>query len=106
MTFGSFTIPDWTGTNASPTLFPNGSFGFGYTTDDSTLTGGTADRFTNGGPNYAAFINTGPGDPVADRTSGPISSAVDTITYRLAVDVGQEAGKYETIIIYVLSLTF
>ena len=106
MTMGGFTIPDWTGTNSSPTAFGNGSFGFGYTTDDASLTGGTADRFTNGGAKYAGFVHSGPGDPVADRTSGPVSSQTDTVTYRLAASSSQAAGTYTTTIVYVCSVTF
>jgi hypothetical protein len=106
MTKGAHTIPDWSGTNASPTSFPNGSFGFGYSTDDSTLTGGTADRFTNGGAKYAGFIHNGPGDPVADRTSGPVVNEQNTITYRLAGGVGQQAGTYTTVVVYVVATTF
>jgi hypothetical protein len=106
MTKGAHTIPDWSGTNASPTSFPNGSFGFGYSTDDSTLTGGTADRFTNGGAKYAGFTHNGPGDPVADRTSGPVVNEQNTITYRLAGGVGQQAGTYTTVVVYVVATTF
>lgn len=106
MTKGAHTIPDWSGTNATPTSFPNGSFGFGYSTDDSTLTGGTADRFTNGGAKYAGFIHNGPGDPVADRTSGPVVNEQNTITYRLAGGVGQQAGTYTTVVVYVVATTF
>lgn len=106
MTKGSDTLTDWIGTNSLPITFGNGSFGFGYTTDDSDLTGGTADRFTNGGAKYAGFPHTGPGDPVADRTSGPISGATDTITYRLAASTTQAAGTYNTVIVYVCSVTF
>jgi len=106
MTMGSFTIDDWSGTNASPTAWPNGSFGFGYTTDDSSLTGGTADRFTNGGAKYAGFVHTGPGDPVADRTTGPVSNQQNIITYRIAASGGQQAGTYNTVIVYVISVTF
>ncbi|QQG49938.1 MAG: hypothetical protein HZB70_04035 [Candidatus Berkelbacteria bacterium] len=108
MTRGSFTIADWTGTNASPTIFGNGSFGFGYTTNDITLTGGTADRFNPGGAGakYAGYTHVGPGDPVADRTSGPTTGQTDTVTYRLAAGGSQAAGKYQTVIVYVWSVTF
>ena len=106
MTMDSFSIDDWTGTNATPTTFGNGSFGFGYTTNDSSLTGGTADRFTNGGAKYAGFTHVGPGQPVADRTSGPVTGSSDTITYRLAASGAQAAGTYSTVIVYVCSVTF
>ncbi|MEK7535302.1 MAG: hypothetical protein AAB563_02790, partial [Patescibacteria group bacterium] len=56
--FGGVTLDDWTGTNATPTTFSAGSYGFGYTTDDSSLTGGTADRFTSGGAKYAGFTHS------------------------------------------------
>jgi hypothetical protein len=106
MTKGSDTLSDWSGTNSAPTTFGNGSFGFGYTTDDSSLTGGTANRFTNGGAKYAGFTHVGPGDPVADRTSGPVTGSTDTIGYRLAASTVQAAGTYGTVIVYVCSVTF
>ncbi|MEX1051795.1 MAG: hypothetical protein WEC83_00170, partial [Patescibacteria group bacterium] len=108
MTMGSFTLPDWTGTNATPTTFGNGSFGFGYTTDDAALAAGTGDpdRFTNGGAKYAGFVHAGPGDPVADRTTGPVSLQDNIIGYRIAASGSQAAGPYSTIIVYVCSVTF
>ncbi len=106
MTMGSFTLANWTGTNATPTTFGNGSFGFGYTTDDADLTGGTNNRFTSGGAKYAGFVQTGPGDPVSDRTTGPVSSAQNVISYRLAASGSQAAGTYTTTIVYVCSVTF
>lgn len=98
--YPTVTIPNWTGTNSSPTIWTTGE-GFGYSTDDYTLTGGTPDRFS--GPKYAGFSQTGPGDPVADR-DGPTTSSdgQNTITYRLGVSQTQPAGSYSTTVLFVV----
>lgn len=102
----SYTIPNFSGSNATPITWTG--TGFGYTTSDSTLSGGTADRFTNGGPKYAGFALSGAGDPVADHTTqvtgttGAISNEQFTITYRITSDAAQAAGPYTTNIIYVV----
>ena len=103
--FGGVTLDDWTGTNATPTTFSAGSYGFGYTTDDSSLTGGTADRFTSGGAKYAGFTHSGPGDPVADRTA-PATAVTNTINYRMYPSATQADGEYTTIIVYVIAAQF
>ena len=103
--FGGVTLADWTGTNATPTTFSAGSYGFGYSTDDSSLTGGTADRFTSGGAKFAGFSHSGPGDPVADRTA-PVTGATNTITYRLYPSSTQADGDYTTVIVYVITALF
>ncbi len=109
LTYSSFTISDWSGTNASPTTFSAGSFGFGYTTDDSSLTGGTANRFTNGGAKYAGFAHTGPtsaaNNPVADATA-PVTSDAHIVSYRLYPSTVQTAQTYSTVIIYVAAAKF
>lgn len=98
--YPTITIPDWTGTNSSPTIWTTGE-GFGYSTNDYTLTGGTPDRFS--GPKYAGFSHTGPGDPVADRTGPTLSSdGQNTITYRLGTLSTQTAGNYTTTVVFVV----
>jgi hypothetical protein len=104
-TRGYGTISDWTGTNATPTTFSNPSTGFGYTTDDASLTGGTANRFTNGGAKYAGFTHTGPGDPVADRTSAS-TSVTNTISYRLYPSATAANGDYTTTVVYIIAAAF
>ena len=88
--------------NSAPTTWSG--TGFGYTTNDDVLSGGTADRFTNGGPKYAGFIENGPVDPVADHTatvSGtPLTNEQFTITYRVTGDAFTGAGEYQTVLIY------
>jgi len=95
---GSETIPNWSGTNENPTEWPNGSYGFGYSTNDYDLTGGIPNRFF--GPKFAGFTYDGlESKPIADRT-GPSVNQQNTITYRLAVPSTQTAGTYTTTIIY------
>ena len=99
----SATIADYGSPNSAPTTWSG--YGFGYTTNDSSLTGGTADRFTNGGPKYAGFTTSSPGDPVADHP-GPILSEITneqfTIGYRVSVSESQKPGAYTTTVLYIV----
>ena len=78
--------------------------GFGYTTSDSDLIGpGDPDRFTNGGPKYAGWVEDGPGDPVATNPNvahTPIVNEDVTITYRVTGDATTVASTYATTIVY------
>jgi hypothetical protein len=100
---GIGTIADYASPNSSPTTWSGN--GFGYTTNDSDLTGGTADRFTNGGAKYAGFTTSSPGDPVADHP-GPITNAISndnfTISYRVTTAQTQKAGRYATTVLYIV----
>ena len=107
---GSYTIANYGSPNSAPTTWSG--TGFGYTTTDSALSGGTANRFTSGGPKYAGFVTSGAGDPVCDHTdlvtgtTGAVSSEPFTITYKVAVNSSQAAGPYTAEIIYVATPTF
>lgn len=98
------TIIDYPSPNGSPTTWSE--YGFGYTTSDSTLVGGDSDRFTNGGPKYAGFTTTVPGDPVADHTGPiietPINNEAVTIQYRVTAPNTTHAGSYSNQVIYVV----
>lgn len=102
------TITNFSGTNSTPISWTG--TGFGYTTNDSDLSGGTADRFTNGGAKYAGFVTSTFGDPVADHTaaveSSPISSEQFTVSYRVTAENTTRAGTYRNILIYVVVPTF
>lgn len=98
LTFNT-SIPDYGSSNSSPSTWSGN--GFGYTTDDSNLTGGTANRFTSGGPKYAGFTTTAPGDPVGDNT-GPATSENFTVSYKVAATSTTPAGPYSTTIVYVV----
>jgi hypothetical protein len=89
----------WTLTcSASSTLC-----GFGYTTNDSTLSGGTADRFTNP-VSYAGFsISSLSTDPVVTGGTGGESY---TITVKASVDYSQKAEKYTGIIYFIATANY
>ncbi len=98
------TILDYASPNSAPTSWTG--LGFGYTTNDSSLTGGTANRFISEGPNYAGFTAAQPGDPVADHTDvitdTPVTNEQFTISYRVTVNDNQPAGSYTTSLVYVV----
>ena len=89
--------------------------GFGYTTDDDTLSGAAQDRFTSAtttcsgggatGAGYAGFASSGSGDPVADYTA-PTSTDQTIITYRVSADSAQAAGRYQTTVIYIATANY
>jgi hypothetical protein len=104
----NFTISDYSGTNASPTIWSG--TGFGYTTNDSNLAGtGGTNRFANG-TKYAGFITAGPGDIVADDPgpvqNSPISNEQFTVGYYVAVNSITPAGTYSNVILYTIVPSF
>ncbi len=104
LTFGSETIPAFASPTSAPTVWSG--TGFGYRTEDNNLAGGTADRFTNGGPKHAGFVTSAPGDPVADHTAviedPTVTSEQFTITYRVTVAATTPAGPYTNTVNYVV----
>lgn len=101
------TIADYGSPNSAPTNWTG--IGFGYTTNDNNLTGGTADRFTSGGPKYAGFNNSVPGDPAADHPGpvlSPINSEQFTVSYRVTGDQTASAGTYKTNVEYIVVPTY
>lgn len=104
LTYGSSTIPHYASPNSAPTSWSG--YGFGYTTSDTSLTGGTANRFTSGGAKYAGFTDATSGDPVADHP-GPVESAISseqfTISYRVTTEASQKAGSYTTTVLYIVT---
>jgi len=109
LTSGTNTIDDYPSPNSAPTTW-SGSDYFGYTTSDSNLAGGTADRFTNPSAKYAGFTTSTPGDPVADHTAIIEDPAVFneqfTISYRVTASATKQAGTYTNKIIYVVVPTY
>jgi hypothetical protein len=119
---GNIFIDQYQGTNNAPEEWnancsaDSNCCGFGYTTNDSTLQGGTSDRFTNGATTctgagasgvtaYSQFTTSGPGDPVADYTA-PTSTDETIVNYRVSEDLAQAAGNYQTTIIYILTANY
>lgn len=105
------TITDHTGTNAAPSSFPAaGSEAFGYTTEDSTLGTGTADRFTNPAGGYASFETSGTATTAQGDEVFYDAGTVDNVTTRVGYQVGiagsTEAGTYTTTVIYTALPTY
>jgi hypothetical protein len=98
------TIANYSSPNSSPTAWSG--TGFGYTTNDSNLSGlGGTSRFNNGA-DYAGFKTSGPGDPVADDT-GPVTTSQITneqfkVSYRVTANNVTPAGTYTNTIIYTI----
>lgn len=104
LTFASNTIADFASTNGTPSLWSG--TGFGYTTNDSALAGGVADRFTSGGPKFAGFTTSIPGDPVADHSAivedNPVVNEQFDISYRVTGNSSTVAGAYTNTVLYVV----
>lgn len=104
-------IDNFTGTNASPATWsaPGGvaanvnSGFFGYTTNDASLCIGTANRFTNSGPNYAGFSTTG--QEVACNTAA-VTTETTRVGWKLAINALQPAGGYTGTIILIATPTY
>jgi len=93
------TISDYGSPNSAPTSWSG--IGFGYTTNDTTLSGtGGANRFNNG-TNYAGFGTSAPGDPVDDG-SIPVTNDTVTVSYRVTATSSTPAGTYKNTIIYTI----
>lgn len=99
------TITNHTGTNAAPTTFSAaGTESFGYSTSDSTLGTGTADRFTSSGGNkWAAFTTS---DVEVAYNSGPVSNEQTDVGFQVGVAGATEAGTYTTTVIYTATPTY
>lgn len=97
-TSGSNTIDDHSGSNASPSAFSAaGTEAFGYTTEDSTLTG-TAARFTSsGGDKWAAFT-TSNAELIYNATA--VSNQTTRVGFQTGVSAVTQPGSYTTTVIY------
>lgn len=102
---GGDTIANHTGTNATPTTFAAaGTEAWGYTTEDSSLTGGTADRFTNGGPFWAGFTTTNA--PIIDNTAATAGTETTRVGHQVGVAATTAAGTYQTTIVYTVASVY
>jgi hypothetical protein len=98
-TSGSDTIDDHTGTNASPTAFSAaGTEAFGYTTNDSSLGTGTADRFSSSGGNkWAAFTTS---NVEVAYSGSAVSSETTRAGYQVGIAGTTPAGNYTNTVIF------
>lgn len=101
---GGQTLADVSGTHASPVSFPAaGTAAFGYTTSESALGSGTADRFTNGGPKWAAFTAS---NAEVSRATAPADTDTVCLAYQAGISPTIPAGTYSTTIIYTAVASF
>lgn len=92
------------GTNATPVSWPidPSPSAFGYHTGDDTLSGGNSSRFAPDNT-YARFETT----PTEVSFSPiPTQNEIVDLVFRVEVSNMQEAGEYETEIVYILVPTF
>lgn len=103
-TSGSNDIDDHSGSNATPSSFSAaGTEAYGYTTNDAVLGTGTVDRFTNGGPKYAAF--TGSNLEFA-YSAGAAANQTTCIAHQAGVGGATAPGTYTTTVIYTATPTY
>ncbi len=103
------------GTYASPDGWNPGDYGYGYTSNDTTIQG--VNKFSpvtcSGGgvpPCYAPFSTAAPGDIVADHTDTvvgtPITDENFIITHSVAVPATQPFGTYTSEVVYVINAVY
>ena len=90
---GANSIDDHTGTNSAPSTMSAGTEAFGYTTNDATLGTGTANRFTNGGPKYAAFSTS---NAEVGYSAAAVTSDTIRVGYAVGISGTTPAGTYGT----------
>lgn len=100
------TIEDISGTNIAPVSWSTGCSAvaescYGYHVGDNTLVGGSNRFLAN--DTYAPL--TGSLAEVA-YSSGPVTDEATDIIYRVNVEAGQPAGKYESKIVYIIIPVF
>ena len=104
----TYSIPRWPYNNDSPAVW-NGNCvndnecGFGYTTDDNSLSGGAADRFATS-TKYAGFTSST--EEVADRGGGTWHGERNIITYKVSVPSSQHPAVYNTTIEYICTANY
>lgn len=101
---GPYFIAPVSGSNSTPGAFPSvGAEAFGYTTSDSTLGGGTADRFTNGGAQWAAVAAV---DAAVSSTLAGTAGDTACVAYQASSASTTPAGTYTAVMVYTAVPTF
>ena len=103
------------GTYPSPDEWLAGDNGYGYTSNDTTISGVNLFNSTpcDGGGNppcFAPFSLSAPGDIVADHTDlvvgAPVSNENFIVTHRVTVSPTQTAATYQTEVIYTATVRY
>jgi len=112
LTTSTYEIIRWPYSNTTPATWAgncwqNSECGFGYTTDDNNLSGGTSNRFATS-TKYAGFATSfASAEPVADADAPVPNGDQHTITYRVSVSKTQEAAEnYSTTIYYICTAQY
>ena len=101
----------WPYNNVDPHTWESEQYGFGYTTNDTYLSGGLSgsdNRFATS-TKYAGFAtSSAAAKPVADRPNDGTSwqGQPDTITYKVSVSETQAPDTYNTTITYVCTAQY
>lgn len=90
-TSGANDINDHSGSNTTPSSMSAGTEAFGYTTNDATLGTGTAARFTDSAPEYAAFTTS---NAEVAYSAAAVSSETTRIGYAVGISGTTPAGTY------------
>lgn len=102
-------IPAFSGTWASPTTWGAGQYGFGYTTNDSSVQG--SNRFADA-TKYCSYKTAAPFDIIADNSSpingqtGSINNEQFVVTNKVSVFSSQKATKYSGTIYYLVTANY
>lgn len=98
------TIPAVVATNASPAAWPGGitAARFGYHTNDATLCTGTTNRFS-ADDTYAGATST---SYEVSCNTGPASSEVTKVVFKIETGSLQAAGEYKNKITYVITAQY
>lgn len=100
----SDTIATVSGTNASPATFGTGvtTGRFGYHTTDSSLCTGSSSRFA--ADDTYARLEVSPYEVAC--STGPVTSEVTNILFKLVVGALQPAGDYQSSVTYIATATY
>lgn len=105
-TASASTISVHGGNNASPTAFSApGTEAWGYTTEDSSLSGGSPDRFTSAGGDKWAGFNTVNEEVVYNNVAAP-STETTRVGHQVGIAADTPAGSYQTTIVYTIVATY
>jgi len=98
------------GSYASTDTWQGGDTGYGYTSSDALVQGlnifspPTCPGGGSGGPCFAPFSFSAPGDIIADNpgviSGTPITAEQFVITHRVTTDSSQAQGQYQTVLIF------
>lgn len=91
-TNGTDSIDDHSGSNAAPSSMSAGTEAFGYTTNDATLGTGTAARFTDAAPEWAAFTTS---NAEVAYSGTAVSNETTRIGYAVGISGTTPAGLYQ-----------